>query len=116
MRQLGWLILIFIACSCSIDRTTPELSTEETEVLEEYQAGNNGLIITAADEPGEKLVLCLTFVNKEDLDFLSKQEVLFYHTDATGEYRPVIPGDESSARLSGSVVTDSVGRIYLEFR
>lgn len=70
--------------------------------------------ITKEGEHGEKLSLCLIYVNKENKKPLINQEVKFYHTSNIGEYDPADPNDESTARLNGTAITDKLGRIYIE--
>jgi len=101
---------------CSIDRTIIQISDAEKEVLNEYQHLDNKNKSNIADktEPGKRLLLCLTFVNKADKKELSNQAVKFYHTSSSGNYVQSDSNDESSARLNGSAITDSKGRIYIE--
>ena len=70
--------------------------------------------ITNSDEPGESLILCLTFVEKDSGNPLSDQRVHFYHTNTNGEYNPSVANDESTARLGGSAMTNSKGQILVQ--
>ena len=38
----------------------------------------------------------------------------FYHTSTEGEYEPTNPNDETTARLNGTAITDSFGRVYVK--
>ena len=70
--------------------------------------------ITDENEPGEKLILCLTFIDKESKRNLPNQLVKFYHTSTDGIYEQTDPIDESTARLNGQAFTNSEGQIYVE--
>ncbi len=113
-----WIFVLFspFLFSCSIDRTIVEISEVENSTLINFQKlpSKNILKITDGNEPGEKLVLCLTFIDTESKKNLSNQLVKFYHTSANGNYEQTDPNDESTARLSGQVWTNDIGQIYLE--
>ncbi|NNE29839.1 MAG: hypothetical protein HKN16_09390 [Saprospiraceae bacterium] len=109
------MILSLSLIQCSIDRSTQSLSDSELKILNQYKLfkPENNLSISPENEPGQKLALCLTFLDKESKRLLKYQEVLFYHTSNTGEYEPSDPNDESTARLSGEAITDDSGRIFI---
>lgn len=113
------LILIFLALfifSCSIDRTILEISDNERAILATFQElpSKSILKITDEKEPGEKLILCLTYIDEESRKSLPNQLVKFYHTSTNGNYEQTDPNDESTARLRGKAFTDDKGRIYIE--
>jgi len=111
------IIIVFLAfIQCSNDRTILQISDVENEVLKEYQHFDKKSKLKIADktEPGERVLLCLTFVNKADKKELSNQVVKFFHTSSSGNYEQTDPNDESTARLNGSAITDNNGRIYVE--
>jgi len=91
-----------------MDRTIVQISEAEKDVLNEYQHldKKNKSYIADKKEPGKRLLLCLTFVNKAEL---LNQVVKFYHTSSSGNYEQSNPNNESSARLNGSAITDSKG-------
>ncbi len=97
------------------DREIPPLEPDKVAQLASYQAmpEESQLAIAPDNEPGERLWLCLRFVDKATQDALAGRSVHFYHTSAAGEYEPADPADESTARLSGSAMTDDAGRIYV---
>ncbi|MFL0354756.1 hypothetical protein [Xanthomarina sp. GH4-25] len=74
--------------SCSIDRTILKVSENENNTLINFQKlqSKNILKITDENEPGEKLILCLTFIDKESKRNLPNQLVKFYHTSTDGKY------------------------------
>ena len=102
--------------SCSIDRTILEVSVNENKTLTNFQKlqSKNILEIAEENEPGEKLILCLTFIDKESKRNLPNQLVKFYHASTDGKYEQSDPNDESTARLNGQALTNSEGQIYIE--
>lgn len=110
---LGFLI---ITSACSIDRSIEVVTHSEAEALQEFYALGEQHSVRIADntEPGQRLTLCLTFLDKETGELLSNQEVDFYHASLAGEYEPTDPNDETTARLRGKAVTDNEGRILVE--
>lgn len=116
MNRLFSVIFLLSIFSCSIDRTILEISESENDILTNFQELKNESILKITDnsEPGEKLILCLTFINKETKEDLSNQLVKFYHTSTDGNYEQTDPNDESSARLNGQSTTNDKGQIYIE--
>ena len=101
---------------CSVDRTIHDIGEQKMLLFKQYKELDSAskLKIANSDEPGERLLLCLQFVHKKDQKILANQKVKFYHTNTKGEYMPINPGDESSARLSGTAITDKNGKLFLE--
>ncbi|MEM7298686.1 MAG: hypothetical protein AAF391_10530 [Bacteroidota bacterium] len=93
--------------------TVSEEQNQELEIFNSLPEIHK-LQIAEKNEPGEKLYLCLRIARKDDGTFVPNQEVLLYHTSAKGQYQPINPGDESTARLSGRVVTDPEGRAFIQ--
>lgn len=106
----------FLFIQCSVDRTIVPITKTENIALEEFQKLDiaNKLFIADDDEPGEKLMLCLTFIDKASKKALSNQRVSFYHASTDGGYEPSNPNDETTARLNGTTKTDNAGNIYVE--
>lgn len=118
-QKMNRLILIafFLSLfSCSIDRTIVEVSGIENNILINFQKlpSKSILKITDKNELGEKLILCLTFIDKENKRELSNQLVKFYHTSTNGNYEQTNPNDESTAKLNGQSITNNKGQIYIE--
>ncbi|WP_370090041.1 hypothetical protein [Ekhidna sp.] len=115
MPKYAFLLVLSLA-SCGIDREINSISSVDEGVLKTYQElpEQNRLQISNRDEPGEPLILCLTFVDKSSGNPLPDQRVHFYHTDTSGEYNPSVANDESTARLSGSAITNSKGQILVQ--
>ena len=67
------------------------------------------LTFAGPDEPGAPLTLYGTVVDSLTGAPLAGARVYLYHADTYGQYHPSDPGDESTARLSGEVVTDAEG-------
>ncbi|WP_411768576.1 hypothetical protein [Winogradskyella sp. A3E31] len=88
MNRLIIVVFSLFLVTCSIDRTIAELSEAEISIHSDYQnlPSENKLKIANKNEPGEKLILCLTFIDKETKKALSHQQVKFYHTSANGNY------------------------------
>ena len=119
LRKMNRLIILAFSLSlfsCSIDRTILEVSENENNTLINFQKLQSKNILKIADEnePGEKLILCLTFIDIESKKNLPNQLVKFYHTSADGKYEQTDPNDESTARLNGQALTNSEGQIYIE--
>jgi protocatechuate 3,4-dioxygenase beta subunit len=105
-----------LLASCGIDRTIVFLTDMEEKTLSIFSQLNETHQVQIGDENevGEKLTLCLTFVDKESNEPLLNQRVHFYHANVNGEYQPSVVNDESTARLNGEAITDDQGRIYLK--
>ena len=116
MKNIIILFSSFLFIQCSVDRTILSMTNNETISLEKFQKMDsiNKLVITNENEPGEKLILCLTFIDKASKKSLSNQRVSFYHTSTDGEYEPSNINDETTARLNGTTKTDKAGKIYVE--
>ena len=116
INKLFLLLFFLVSFSCSIDRTIAEASEKENTTLRKFQnlPNKNILKITTKNEPGEELLLCLTFIDKESKIKLSNQLVHFYHTSTNGNYELTDPNDESTARLNGQSMTTDMGQIYIE--
>ena len=65
-------------------------------------------------EPGQKMVLCITFIDKKDKTPVKDQMVLLYQTAEDGNYHPKYASDESTARIHVIGVTDDKGRLFVE--
>lgn len=115
MRSIVFIFISLLFFQCGIDTTITSVTLEEQQELVEFRAmdASSKLTIGNDPEPGEKLLVCVTFVNKENQQPLAGQRVKFYHTNNEGEYEPTDASDETSARLSGAAVTNPLGRIYV---
>jgi protocatechuate 3,4-dioxygenase beta subunit len=116
MRKIAVIFSCFLCVQCSVDRTILTISKTETITLAEFQKldSMSTLFITDDEEPGEKLILCLTFIDVDSKKIVSNQRVSFYHTATDGEYEPSNPNDETTARLNGTTKTDEAGNIYVK--
>ncbi|GLR16533.1 hypothetical protein GCM10007940_11480 [Portibacter lacus] len=92
------------------------LTNEEIESLEKFRDIDlsHQVQISDSSEKGQKLWLCLTFINQANQKPLSKQKIKLYHTSSDGQYDPADPNDESTARLNGSVFTNEDGQIFVQ--
>jgi len=114
-KPILFFLSLFII-SCAIDRTIIEISENERTTMSNFQKlpSKSILKITDKNEPGEKLILCLTYIDKESRESLPDQLVKFYHTSLNGNYEQTDPNDGSTARLSGQAFTNDKGHIYIE--
>lgn len=101
--------------SCSIDRNFPLISSEEEKILSEFKKldDENIAIIANEKEKGKRMVLCLTYKEKNTSEIIKNQRVLFYQATNNGEYEQTDPNDESTARLNTTAITDHLGRIFV---
>ena len=99
-----------------IDRTILDLSSSEVKLVNDYLAldAKHKVSIASENEPGNRLILCLTFLNKDNNKPVSSNRIMFYHTSSSGEYSPKDTNDESTARLNGEAITNEDGRIFVE--
>ncbi len=117
MKHFISLILIApMFLQCSVDRTIPVLSPSEEETFRAFEnlEVTSAVQISHSQEPGQKLSLCLTFISKESQSPLVHVPIKLYHTSTLGQYDPANPNDESTARLNGTAITDSQGRILVQ--
>ncbi|MFZ1699259.1 MAG: hypothetical protein WBO10_00340 [Pyrinomonadaceae bacterium] len=112
----GVLILHLLVAGCADGQTVRPIAQDEAMLLQEFQKFDaaNKVKLTEDGEPGERLLLCITLVDKQTKKALGGQKIQFFHTDTTGEYSPRVAGDESTARLSGTTVADAEGRVFVE--
>ena len=66
--------------------------------------------LVTADEPGQPLTLYGTVLDNVSNQPIPGARVYLYHADANGEYLPTDPADESTAKLSGEIVTGDAGQ------
>ena len=113
-------IVVILSCllllQCSMDRAIAPISEYEIVNLEKFQMIGSASKVMIADEqePGEKLLLCVTFLDKDSKKAWSNQKVSFYHTSTNGDYEPSNPADETTARLNGTAITNESGEIYVK--
>lgn len=117
MKRFFGILYILFFISCTAQQVEFEkISENEEGILKSFQNIPNSasLQMTRADEPGEKMLLCLTFVNKETKAPLKNQKVLLYQTSNDGNYNPEVANDEKTARIRGVGFTDDAGRMFVE--
>ena len=116
MKKLLLILLIGLSLiSCSGDRTIQLLNPSEADTLKIFKnlEEQNQLQISDKNEVGQKLWLGLTFISKESKMPIINEPVRLYHTASSGNYEPVDPTDETTARLSGTVQTNENGQIFV---
>lgn len=109
---LASCLLVVAACG------TPEREAADADLLAERDAyaaldSSHVVVIASSDEPGTRLLLLGRLLRSEDDEPVANHPVQLFHTDATGSYDESVPGDELTARLQGSVVTDGEGRFLV---
>lgn len=111
----GYWILCLLLVGCGFDRTIYPYSSEEENMLTAFEnfPQRSQMIVVDEEEPGVRLNLCLTFVNKETGASLNDRQVSLYQTDDEGNYDATDPDDESTARLRKHATTDSLGRLFV---
>lgn len=117
MKRFLSLLSLFFFISCTAqNKEFDKVTAEEETILKEFQDIPNSakLQMTKKEEPGESLILCLTFVNKKTKEALQNQRVLLYQTSNDGNYNPEVEGDEKTARIRGEGFTDAKGRLYIK--
>ncbi|MFY0629486.1 MAG: hypothetical protein JXR05_03835 [Flavobacteriaceae bacterium] len=116
MKKLLFGFGVFFLISCSAQETIGTMNSKEKELLKEFQSIPNSatLQMTKESEPGKKLLICLTFVNKEGLTPLKDQKVLLYQTSNDGNYNSEVTNDERTARIRAQGFTDEEGRLFVK--
>lgn len=72
----------------------------------------NRLELARADEPGRRLVIYGRLVDRQGRP-LAALPIRVFQTNAAGDYEESVPGDESTARLSGNLTSGPDGRFVL---
>ncbi|QMU64927.1 MAG: hypothetical protein GKR88_11915 [Flavobacteriaceae bacterium] len=116
MRKLFVLGIFFFFYNCSEGQIIEKLNEEEKRLLETFKSLSDSasLKMTTATEPGEKLMLCITFINKATAGVLTNQKVLLYQTNKNGAYEPSDPEDQTTAKIKATGFTDEKGRLFVE--
>ncbi len=115
MKKIISLCVVLLLFNCSTDDNIHTITAKEQEILTSFQNLDalHHLQIADENEIGQRLQLCIDFVNKADDKPIANREVKFYHTNSEGNYEPLDPNNENTARLNGNATTDSQGRIYI---
>ncbi len=118
MKCFSFVVFFFYVFSCTSQETEEIelLNFQEQKQLKKFQSilGKSTLKLVDKDEEGRTLLVCLTFSDKKNNELLKNQKVLFYQTSNDGEYYPKIKGDETSAKISGTAITNSEGNIFIQ--
>lgn len=103
-------ISYFIACVFFISLISGCGSSPQAVQTIATEASIPIISLASPDEPGQQLILYGTVVDSHSGESLPGARVYLYQADANGEYLPSDPEDESTAKLSGEVVTGSTGQ------
>lgn len=117
MKKLLGLLFTLCYLSCaSQGQDMDSINSKEKEQLRAFQGVQlmSRSKLTEDGEPGKKLFLCLTFIDKTRKTPLNDQKVLFYQTSNDGNYHPKVVNDERTAKISGVGFSDEKGRIFIE--
>ena len=104
------------AISCSSQEDFKDINTQEKTILKEFEKLGelSNLKMAKKREPGQKMVLCITFIDKKDKTPVKDQMVLLYQTAKDGNYHPKYASDESTARIKAIGITDNKGRLFIQ--
>ncbi len=75
---------------------------------------DNILLLAPADEPGKRLIINVSVTDKQTGAPVPETEVYLYQANTSGEYHPVDPNDESTAKLSGTITSDKNGKFIIK--
>jgi protocatechuate 3,4-dioxygenase beta subunit len=91
------------------------LSEVELQRLRGFQEmpSAHQLLLTDSDEPGEPLILCLTFESRSTSEPWSNKPVILYHTNSFGDYEMTDESEPLSSKIMGEGMTDSEGRLFV---
>lgn len=101
--KLTILLGAFLSCTNSPQIDDLENSKERKNIIE----------LASHDEPGERLTIYGMVVDSLTNTPISDVSVYFYQADNNGEYNPTDPNDESTAKLSGEILTGDDGKFIL---
>ncbi|MCB0662576.1 MAG: hypothetical protein KDC24_07545 [Saprospiraceae bacterium] len=113
-KVLLWSFIIFLAAACQFER-----QFEEVHDMAEYESfqqlsKTHQLNLLRLGEAGQSLDLCLRLTDGKTGQPLKRKGVVVYQANAKGDYLWEIPGDKSTAKLRGQLLTDEEGRIFLK--
>lgn len=106
------LILItgLISCKDNSNVNTSNFSPDEMPSPENIPTLN----LREVDEQGELLTINIKLVDAETNTPVPDAEIFLYHADENGDYLPEIQGDETTAKYSGRINTNSSGECLLK--
>ena len=115
-KFLGLCAFLFLISCAAQNTEIKQVTAAEAMLLKEFQSIPNSasLQMTKDAELGKKMIVCLTFVNKETKVPLENQKVLLYQTSNDGNYNSEVEGDERTARIRGIGFTDTKGRLLVK--
>jgi len=109
-------LVIFTQCSIGIDKTVNYTSEIENKILIEFQQleSKHKTIISNESEKGESIVLCLTFINKNNLKAITNQIVGFYNSSTSEILGMNKPTKNYASKTNGLAITDEKGRVFVK--
>ena len=115
-KALALTALLLIATGCAEpDRTVHPASPALLAQRTGYARLDSLHRVSLADdtEPGQRLLILGRLVRLEDGRPIQNHPIRFYHADHDGSYDEATPGQEDTARIQGTVQTDSLGRFLV---
>jgi protocatechuate 3,4-dioxygenase beta subunit len=97
-------IILFAGCNNNPQDNISSANTDDGNIL----------LLATANEPGKKLTVNFLITDKKTGEPLPNTEVYLYQADTNGEYHPSDPADESTAKLSGVIMSDDSGRFIVK--
>lgn len=111
---MGVMLLAGLSCGTPDPTIHPADSDLLLSLATYRELGENHRVVLAdSTEPGQRLFVLGRLVQRGDRRPLPGLRVAIFHTNANGSYEEAVAGDESTARLSGSVEADSAGRFLM---
>ncbi len=116
VRCLACVVVSTLLLGCTVDRTMQPLTDAEAGKLAQFMAlhPQHQAMVTDGNEPGTKLLMCVTVIDAATRQVVPNQLVSFYHASAAGEYHATVPGDKTTTRLKASGTTDALGRLLVK--
>ena len=65
------------------------------------------IVLATEDEPGRKLTILAQLKRKENGASIANAGIFLYQANSEGEYEEAVPGDETTARIKGTVTSDA---------
>lgn len=115
-RNLALFLVAVLTVNCAAQELSiPGADSDLNSKLAVYQKldSKHHAVIAKKDEPGERLLVLARLLSLETDKPISNLTIGMYQADINGSYGEQKAGDESTARISGDVTTDSEGRFMI---
>ena len=111
------VLTLFFSTGCNSQEITPgPLEPELEKSLDSYrQLGERSIAkIAKKTERGERLIVLVRMISRETGEPIANHTIRVFQADIKGSYGERVPGDETTARISGDVTTDKEGRFLID--